>query len=85
LPATKKQEQGKVDDLITRVNNANVKLEKINGPEPQGEYNITIKSFRNVRLICTVKKKLSKNSSLNYSCLLRFRFRSYKNDKRYFQ
>jgi hypothetical protein len=37
LPATKKQEQGKVDDLITRVNNANVKLEKINGSKPQGK------------------------------------------------
>jgi hypothetical protein len=37
LPANKKQEQGKVDDLITRLNNANVKLEKINDPEPQGE------------------------------------------------
>ncbi len=37
LPATKKQEQGKVDDLITRVNKANVKLEKINGSKPQGK------------------------------------------------
>ncbi len=37
LATTKNQQQGKVNNLITRIDNANAKLEKINGPEPQGE------------------------------------------------
>lgn len=35
---TKNQQQGKINDLITRTDNLNAKLEKINGPEPQGQY-----------------------------------------------
>jgi hypothetical protein len=37
VTTTKNQQHGKVDDLITRVDHANAKVEKINGPEPQGE------------------------------------------------
>ncbi|CAF1255695.1 unnamed protein product [Adineta steineri] len=36
---TKNQQQGKVDDLITRVHDTNVKIEKINGPtKSQGTF-----------------------------------------------
>ncbi|CAF1166275.1 unnamed protein product [Rotaria sordida] len=33
----KSQDPGKINDLITRINNANAKLEKINQSEPQDE------------------------------------------------
>ncbi len=35
---TKNQQPSKINDLNTRMDNLNAKLEKTNGPEPQSEY-----------------------------------------------